>query len=71
MRVVQVYKDYEPPVFGGIEHTLRLLSEGLGARPGTEVVVVCSSDGPRTEVERIGPVQVVRVATWDASPEPP
>ena len=64
MRVVQVYKDYEPPVFGGVEHTVRLLSEGLCARPGMEVTVVCSSDGPWTRVERVGPVQVVRVSTF-------
>lgn len=63
MRVVQVYKDYEPPVFGGIEHTVRLLSEGL-ARTGADVTVVCSSDRPTTRVERIGAVQVVRTATF-------
>ena len=54
MKVVQVYKDYEPPVFGGVEHTVRLLSEGLQALPGTEVTVVCSSDRPWTRVEAIG-----------------
>lgn len=64
MRVVQVYKDYEPPVFGGIEHSVRLLSEGLGARPGMDVTVVCSSDRPWTRVERIGPVRVIRVSTF-------
>ena len=63
MRVVHVYKDYEPPVFGGIEHTLRLLSEGLAAQ-GVEVTVLCSSDSPRTKVERVGGVQVVRAATF-------
>jgi len=64
MRVVQVYKDYEPPVYGGIEHTVRLLSEGLAARAGAEVTVLCSSDSPATKVERIGAVQVVRAATF-------
>lgn len=64
MRVVQVYKDFEPPVFGGIEHTLRLLSEGLAEKPGLEVTVVCSSHRPRTVIETIGRVQVVRVATF-------
>ncbi len=64
MRVVQVYKDYEPPVYGGIERTVRLLSEGLSARPGVEVTVVCSSDSPETKVERLGSVQVVRAATF-------
>src|SRR6185503_1102664 len=63
MRVVHVYKDYEPPVYGGIEHTLRLLSEGLAAR-GLDVTVLCSSDSPRTKVERVGGVQVVRAATF-------
>ena len=64
MRVVHVYKDYEPPVFGGIEHTVRLLSEGIAARAGAEVTVVCSSSSPRTKVERVGAVRVVRAATF-------
>jgi glycosyltransferase involved in cell wall biosynthesis len=64
MRVVQVYKDYEPPVFGGIEHTLRLLSEGLAARGGMEVTVLCSSESPTTTEERLGGVRVVRAATF-------
>lgn len=64
MRVVQVYKDYEPPAFGGIEHTVRLMSESLSARPGMEVTVLCSSDRPQTRIERIGSVRVVRVATF-------
>ncbi len=59
-----MYKDYEPPVFGGIERTVRLLSEGLRTRAGMDVTVVCSSDSPRTRSERVGPVQVVRVATF-------
>ena len=64
MKVVHVYKDYEPPVFGGIERTVRLLSEGLSARAGADVTVVCSSDSPVTKVERIGSVEVVRAATF-------
>src|SRR5437762_7785105 len=64
MKVVHVYKDYEPPVFGGIEHTVRLLSEGIAARPGAEVTVVCSSGSTKTSVEQIGAVRVVRAATF-------
>jgi rhamnosyl/mannosyltransferase len=64
MRVVQVFKDYEPPVFGGVERTVRLLSEGLSARPGVEVTVLCSSNRPWTRVEHVGSVRVVRLATF-------
>jgi len=64
MKVVHVYKDYEPPVFGGIEHTVRLLSEGIAARPGAEVTVVCSSESARTSVDQVGAVRVVRAATF-------
>jgi len=64
MKVVHVYKDYEPPVFGGIEHTVRLLSEGIAARSGADVTVVCSSESSRTRVEQVGGVRVVRTATF-------
>src|SRR6267142_536996 len=64
MKVVHVYKDYEPPVFGGIEHTVRLLSEGIAARSGADVTVVCSSLSSRTSVDQAGAVRVVRAATF-------
>jgi len=63
VRVVQVYKDYEPPVFGGIERSVRVLSEGLSAR-GADVTVVAASSRRSTSVERIAGVTVVRAATF-------
>lgn len=60
---MQIFKDFEPPVRGGIEHTIRLLSEGLAAR-GHQVSVLTSAAGPRTTEETLGSVHVVRVATF-------
>ena len=64
MKIVQVYKDYEPPVFGGVEHTMRLLSRGLARIPGYQSTVVCSWDRPVTRVEQLEETTVVRVATF-------
>jgi len=64
MKIVQVYKDYEPPVFGGVEHTIRLLSRGLASEPGIQVSVLCSSNRPWTTVERLEGVDVIRAATF-------
>src|SRR5687767_6255533 len=60
MRVTHVYKDYFPPVFGGIEQHLNALCEGLVKR-GVGVRVVVASQGARTSREDHGGVSVVRV----------
>lgn len=61
MRILHIYKDY-PPVFGGIEHHLRDLCEGLAGRGHVVTALVTSLDG-RTSVERPRPgLTVVRAA---------
>ncbi len=50
MKILQVYKDYYPPVKGGIEGHLNLLSEGL-RRNGMDVEVLVSNT--RAALERI------------------
>ena len=42
MKVLQIYKDYYPPVIGGIEGHINLLSHGLKER-GIEVEVLVST----------------------------
>lgn len=50
MKVLQVYKDYYPPVKGGIEGHINLLSEGL-KRHGVDVEVLVSNT--RASLERV------------------
>ncbi|MGQ9585474.1 MAG: glycosyltransferase [Anaerolineae bacterium] len=69
MRILHVYKDYYP-VVGGIENHVRLLAEGQAAR-GHKVIVLVASLTPRTTVEDLGGVRVVkagRAATISSTP---
>ena len=59
MKILQVYKDYYPPVKGGIEGHLNVLSRGL-KRNGIEVEVLVSSRSGRFEKECIDGVQVTK-----------
>jgi rhamnosyl/mannosyltransferase len=64
VRIVHVYKDYHPPVRGGIEQTLERIAREQ-ARAGHDVtVLVSASGGRRTVTETIDGVRVVRVAEW-------
>lgn len=64
MKVVHLYKDYYPPVFGGIEQTVSRLAVGA-ARAGHEVTVLCSAHGERRDRDEIvDGVRVIRCAEW-------
>ena len=64
MRIVHLYKDYYPPVFGGIEQTVSRLALGA-ARAGHEVTVLCSAHGARRDRDEIlDGVRVIRCAEW-------
>ena len=60
MKVLQIYKDYYPPVKGGIEKHVNLLSNGLRNR-GVEVDVLVSNTGMRMEVECCEGINVYKV----------
>ncbi|MHB0856230.1 MAG: glycosyltransferase [Anaerolineae bacterium] len=60
MKILHVYKDYNP-VLGGIENHIRLLAEGQAAA-GHEVTVLVTSQGRRTSVETLGGVRVIKTA---------
>lgn len=69
MRILHVYKDYHP-VRGGIENYVKVLAEAQAAA-GHQVVVVVCDPGPRTQVQEIGGVRVVkagRLATVASMP---
>jgi len=60
VKVLQVYKDYYPPVKGGIEGHLNLLSEGLKRR-GVDVEVLVSNTRASLERVNINGIPVTKV----------
>ena len=64
MKIVHVYKDYFPPVRGGIEQTVHRMARWQVAA-GHEVTVLVSASGRRSDrTEILDGVRVVRVAEW-------
>jgi glycosyltransferase involved in cell wall biosynthesis len=64
VKIVHLYKDYFPPVYGGIEVTVSRLARGA-VRAGHEVTVLCSGHGARRDViETVDGVRVIRCAEW-------
>jgi rhamnosyl/mannosyltransferase len=64
MRIAHVYKDYHPPVLGGIEQTIERMARWQVAQ-GHEVAVIVSASGNRTgRVDTVAGVRVVRVGEW-------
>jgi glycosyltransferase involved in cell wall biosynthesis len=63
LKILHVYKDYYPPVKGGIENHLNLLCTGLKDR-GVEVQVLVANTGNRFETETISGVHVVKAPQW-------
>ncbi len=60
MKILQVYKDYYPPVKGGIEGHLNLLSEGL-RRYGMDVEVLVSNTRASLEHINVNGIPVTKV----------
>lgn len=64
MRIVHVYKDYHPPVRGGIEQTVERMARAQAAAGHHVSVLVSASGGRETVRETLDGVHVVRVAEW-------
>lgn len=60
LKVLQVYKDYYPPVVGGVEGHINLLANGLMSR-GVQVEVLVSNTRARLEIEHINDIRVIKV----------
>ena len=60
MKVLQVYKDYFPPVRGGIEGHINLLANGLKEN-GVDVEVLVSNTSSRLEKENIDGIPITKV----------
>lgn len=63
MKVLQIYKDYYPPIVGGIEKHMSLLSQKLSLR-GIEVTAIVSNTTNKFEVGSIGNVNIIKVPQW-------
>ena len=59
-KVLQVYKDYYPPVVGGVEGHINLLANGLKDR-GIKVEVLVSNTRAKLAIENINGIRVVKV----------
>jgi glycosyltransferase involved in cell wall biosynthesis len=60
MRVLQIYKDYYPPVKGGIEKHLNLLTNGLLDR-GVQVEVLVSNTRLKMEIDHFNGFPIYKV----------
>ena len=60
MKILQVYKDYYPPIIGGIEKHLNILCNSL--KPYADVEVLVANRHPKTIVERIEGITITKVA---------
>jgi rhamnosyl/mannosyltransferase len=60
MKILQVYKDYFPPIRGGIEGHINLLANGLQQR-GHDVEVLVSNRKCQHEIEIIDGILVTKV----------
>lgn len=63
-RIVHVYKDYWPPVVGGIERCIHWMAEGMLARGGCEVTALVNSRSRRTRERDCNGVRVIEVGEW-------
>jgi len=63
MRIAHVYKDYHPPVLGGVEQTIERMARWQ-VRSGHEVTVIVASGERRSRSEVVDGVRVVRVGEW-------
>lgn len=59
-KVLQVYKDYYPPVVGGVEGHINLLANGLKDK-GIQVEVLVSNTQAKLEIENINGIRVIKV----------
>lgn len=64
MKIVHVYKDYHPPVRGGIEQTIERMARAQASAGHDVTVLVSASGGHASREERLGGVRILRVAEW-------
>lgn len=60
--VLHIYKDYYPPVVGGIEMHINQVANGT--KDEYDVRVLVANNKPKTEIEKVGDIKVVKAASW-------
>lgn len=63
-KILHVYKDYYPPVYGGIERSLGALARGARDSGFDVSVLVANRGSAPTQEQRIGGISVIRVKKW-------
>lgn len=63
MKILQIYKDFYPPVVGGIEKHLNLLSRKI-QRCGAEVEILVSNTCSNLEVIDFNGIRVTKIPQW-------
>lgn len=61
-RIVHVYKDYWPPVVGGIERTIHWMAHGTCER--FDVTVLVNSTSSQTTQRTDGPIRIIEVGAY-------
>jgi glycosyltransferase involved in cell wall biosynthesis len=64
MKVLHIYKDYYPPVKGGIECHINLIANGLKEK-GVDVDVLVSNRSSRYQEETCNGIKVFKVPQWN------
>jgi glycosyltransferase involved in cell wall biosynthesis len=63
LNILHVYKDYYPPVKGGIECHINLLANGLRAK-GVDVQVLVSNKNNKLQIDQINGITVTKAPQW-------
>lgn len=63
MRVLKIYKDYYPPIVGGIEKHINMVANGL-KHLGVDIEVLVSNTCPKTITENINGIQITKTAEF-------
>ena len=63
MKVLQIYKDFYPPVVGGIEGHINILANGL-RRNGIDVRVLVSNTNSKMEISTYNGIEICKVPEW-------
>lgn len=63
MKILQIYKDYYPPVVGGIEKHINLLSTGLHQR-GFSIDVLVSNTSHHYSYQKVNGINVIKAPEW-------
>jgi glycosyltransferase involved in cell wall biosynthesis len=64
LKILHVYKDFYPPVKGGIECHLNLLANGLFAK-GVNVLVLVSNTSHKAEMETYNGIKIIKAPQWE------